>query len=214
MQSSLLPELPPKRTYSKQPKPPPPLPSVKPLQTQKSKEVHIQKAEVGHNITRKLVKPPPLLPKENTITKEPEPKSHHTSGKPETTPDDSCNYEEVSQSSYVKFSKAPQPLPSTYPNSKLGEQLGTIQATLLTVVKQMSEMQTRQSALERELQAMKGSESAEESSTVTANMSPADVSASINVGIMVLTFPANMDMHAGGQLQYINRNQLFAIPFT
>jgi hypothetical protein len=155
---------------------PPPLPSaaqqgdvLKPstiMQTPETEEqvqTHDQKAGVGHNV-RKL---PPPIPK-------PKLKSQHTYERPETASDSSCDPE--AGTDYVKFSKSPH---STNPSSKklelMGEQLDTIQTTLLTVVKQIGEIQTRQSAFEKELQAVKGSEHAGASSTITADMSPADV---------------------------------------
>ena len=89
--------------------------------------------------------------------------------------------EAISRSAYVKFSKSPQlPSLSNVPSELLSEQMNSVQMTLLTIVKQIGDIQTRQSAFENELQAMKSTskhaEPIERSCIISADMSPADVS--------------------------------------
>ena len=122
--------------------------------------------------------------------------AHHVSGGAGTV-SEASEYEgpeavtNISRSAYVKFSKSPQlPSLSNVPTSKLellSEQMNSVQMTLLTIMKQIGDIQTRQSTFEKELQAMKSTskhaEPIERSCIISADMSPADVSASaLHVG--------------------------------
>lgn len=82
--------------------------------------------------------------------------------------------EKQSQSTYVKFSKTPQSPSASFLSSKT--EFGEIQTTLSAIMKQIGEIQTRQSLFEKELMAMKAQTHAKPSTTITANMSPLEVS--------------------------------------